>query len=154
MAKWIFALALLFVFSPTARAEGIQAQCGAEEGMAFSVAGGLIPSDQAGWYRDHTTGETVIRIDLDTGAVDVRYKDATGIWQSIEDQGGSAALFGANAEVGSFIVVVAYPGTAIEILTLAEIDDTSATLIHTLSRSLPAMTNSRVMTGSCVLTVF
>lgn len=134
---------------------GVQAQCGSLEGFAFAAEQGIVQSGDAGWYEDAiTAGEFVIRVDTETLAVDVRFRDATGIWQSVADQGGSATLFAAHADPATFMIIVAYPGTTIEMLTLAEITNESARLIHTTARSTTTITNSRILVGSCVLTRF
>ena len=137
-----------------ALADGIQAQCGSEQGVAFAAEQGFITGKDAGWYDDKTTGETVIRIDIDTGEVDVRFKDATKVWQSVTDQGGRATIWAIQDEPPGFMVVVGYPGTTVEVLTLAEIDGSSAKLIHTVSRSMTSVTNARVMVADCVVTTF
>lgn len=114
-----------------------------------------MPKGQGGWYDDKTTGsETVIRVDTETSDVDIRFKDSTGMWGSVTDGGGRATLWTVNDNPMSFMVLVAYPGGAIEILTLAEIDRSSAKLIHSVSRNLDTLTNSRIMIASCLMSRF
>lgn len=144
----VLSVLLPLLICGVARAETLQAQCGAETGHAYVAEGGA----RSGWLDDATRGETVIRIDLDTGQTDIRFRDATGIWKSVSD--GAATLFAAAREpLGAFMVVVMYPGEAIEVLTIAEIEGNSAILIHTLSRAMEGLTNSRVMTAECLLTL-
>jgi hypothetical protein len=145
---------LLFAILGPASADGIQAQCGSESGTAFAARGGLVGDAQAGWYDDTTTGETVIRIDADNGVADVRFRDATGVWQSVSDQGGSTGVFATVNDPLAFTVLVSYPATTIEVLTIAEISGSSAVLIHTVSRTTDRITNSRVMTARCLLTAY
>jgi hypothetical protein len=100
-------------------------------------------------------GETVVRIDLDTGTADVRFRDATGVWQSVSDQGGTAGLWAAQAGPPSaFMVTVMYPGATVETLTIGGIQDNTATLVHTVSRVTDRITNSRVMTAQCIVTPY
>jgi hypothetical protein len=148
------ALASLLICG-VASAEGIQAQCGAEAGRAFALEGGLVNANNAGWYDDAMIGETVIRIDLETGTADVRFRDATGLWQSVSDQGGTAGLWAVEAGPPSaFMVTVMYPGATIETLTIGEVRDNTARLIHTVSRVTDRITNSRVMTAHCIVTPY
>jgi hypothetical protein len=153
----LFLLGVLCWLASTlvAHAEGLQAQCGAMSGIGFYAEQGLATGSNAGWHEDAITdGETVVRVDLDTDTVDVRFKDATGVWQSVTDQGGRAMLYGAQSGTPSaFMVLVAYPGN-VEVYTLAEVQGSSARLIHTQARSIATFTNGRLMTGECVLTRF
>lgn len=142
------ALASFFVCS-TASAAGLQAQCSDEAGRGFALQGGIINGSNAGWYDDTMRGETVIRVDTDSGAAEVRFRDATGIWQSVTDQGGTARLW--NATDGAFLVAVTYPNATIETLIVGEIQDNTATLVHTVSRATDRISNARVMTARCVL---
>ena len=148
IASWLLLLGV-------ANADGIQAQCGAESGVGFYAAQVLATGDNAGWHEDAiSSGETIIRVNLDSGAVDVRFKDATGLWQSVADQGGSATLYGAQSGTPSaFTVLVAYPGN-VEVYLLAEIQGSYARLIHTQARSIATFTNGRLMVGDCVVTAF
>ncbi len=148
IASWLLLLGV-------ANAVGIQAQCGAESGVGFYAAQGLTTGDNAGWQDDAiSSGETVIRVNLDSGAVDVRFKDATGLWQSVADQGGSATLYDVQSGAPSaFTVLVAYPGN-VEVYLLAEIQGNYARLIHTQARSIATFTNGRLMVGDCVVTAF
>jgi hypothetical protein len=155
---WIKSLSLslasLFMCG-VATAEGIQAQCGNEAGRAFALEGGLVDTSNAGWYDDTMRGETVVRIDLDIGTADVRFRDATGLWQSVSDRGGTAGLWAAQAGPPSaFMVTVMYPGATVETLTIGGIQDNTATLVHTVSRVTDRITNSRVMTAQCIVTPY
>ena len=140
-----------FLVPPAPR--GCKLQCGAESGVGFYASQGLATGDNAGWHEDAiSSSETVIRVNLDSGAVDVRFKDATGVWQSVADQGGAATLYGAqNGTPSAFTVFVAYPGN-VEVYLLAEIQGSYARLIHTQARSIATFTNGRLMVGDCVVT--
>jgi hypothetical protein len=52
------------------------------------------------------------------------------------------------------MVVIGYPGTTVEVLTLAEITKSTGKLIHTVSRNLDTLTNSRVMVADCTVSQF
>jgi hypothetical protein len=135
-----------------ASAEGIQAQCANEAGRAFALEGGVIGANSAGWYDDSMRGETVIRIDTDNGTADVRFRDATGIWQSVSDQGGTAQFWSARGgEDPAFMIAVTYPSATVETLIIGEIDNNTAKLVHTVSRVMDRIANARVMTAECVL---
>lgn len=155
MRASILAAAAIIFGHGAAIAGGIQAQCGTETGFAYAAEQGVVPKGKGGWYDDKTTGsETVIRVDTDTSEVDIRFKDATGVWGSVTDGDGKATLWTIQTDPVSFMILLAYPGGAIEVLTLAEIDRTSAKLIHSVSRNLDTLTNSRIMIASCRLSAF
>lgn len=155
-ARWLLAGFVGMLCAPgTARAHGIQAQCGGMQGTAYFAEQGLAQGANAGWQQDAlTNAETIIRIDTDTGSVDLRFKDSTGVWQTPADQGGAASLFAVQSEPPTFGVVVTYPGATVESYTIAEIQYGRARLIHTQARTTANLTNGRLMTGQCLLTSF
>lgn len=155
MRASVLAAAVAFAVHGSAIAGVIQAQCGTETGFAYTAEQGIVPKGDGGWHEDKTTGsETVIRVDIESSEVDIRFKDATGVWASVTDGGGHATLWSIQANPMSFMVLLTHPAGAIEILTLAEIDRTSAKLIHSVSRNLDTLTNSRVMIASCRMSAF
>lgn len=155
MGKYAMAAVLAVCAHSNGWAKGIQAQCGPETGKAYAAEQGVVPKGEGGWYDDQSrTSETVIRIDVDSGNVNVRFKDAVGVWADVTDDGGKATLWSVSDSPPSFMVLVGYPGTTVEVLTLAEITDKSGKLIHTVSRNLDTLTNSRVMVADCIVSTF
>jgi hypothetical protein len=147
------------LFPSLAFAAGIQFQCGASKGYAHFSDQGLA-TGQGGWDEDGVSdGETIVRIDLDSGEVVVRFKDATGDWSDVADIGGRTELWHAQYEPVSFGIMVSYTGDAgasIEVSTISEVDfeKQTARLTTTQSRVTEMFTNSRVLTSSCRLTAF
>lgn len=140
-------------------AEGIQFQCGASKGYSHFSDQGLA-SGQGGWDEDGmSNGETIVRLDLDSGSVVVRYKDASGDWSDVADAGGTAELWHVQDDPISFGILVAYTGSAgssIEVSTLSEVnvDRATARLTTTQSRVSKLFTNSRVLTSTCRVSAF
>jgi hypothetical protein len=93
MRTSIFAVLAIAAAHGSAWAGGIQAQCGAEHGKGYAAERGIVSKGDGGWYDDTTrSSETVIRIDTDTGKVNIRFKDAYGVWADVADDGGSVTL--------------------------------------------------------------
>lgn len=155
----VIATAFVGAGSGLAVAEGIQFQCGASEGYSHFSDQGLA-AGQGGWDQDGIAdGETVIRIDLDTGIPIVRFKDASGDWSDVTDVGGSTELWYVQEEPMSFGVMVRYIGSggaSIEVSTLSEIDFDKriARLTTTQARVSELFTNSRVLTSECRVSAF
>lgn len=155
MRTSIFAVLAIAAAHGGAWAGGIQAQCGPEQGKGYAAEQGIVPKGEGGWYEDQTrSGETVVRINTDTGDVNVRFKDSSGVWADVGDDGGTTTLWGVQGSPPSFMVVIGYAGTTVEVLTLAEITKTSGKLIHSVSRNLDTLTNSRVMIAACAMSQF
>jgi hypothetical protein len=152
MRTLITAAALLAV-SPSAFAGGIQAQCGNQAGRGFAANQGPINPKDAGWYDDTLTGETVIRIDMQNGAAQIRYKDASQTWHDASDDGGKVSVVSVEGDPPSILLVAVYEN-AVETYTITEVTSGSAKLIATNSKVGTLITNSRLMTASCKMSAY
>lgn len=134
-------------------AQTLQVQCGPEAGRGFTTDRSFADGPD-GWYSDKiSSGETTIRLDSDTGDVEVRYKGAGKFWKDAEKDD-DARIVLANVEQDSFMVLLVFPEPfgAIETYIVADIGGDSATLIHTTSRASSGRPIiSRIMTGRCTV---
>lgn len=135
-----------------ANAESIQFQCAGLKGHSYYAAEGIVTSENGGWSEDAiSNGEMVISMDLETGAVDYRYKDATQKWYSPLDEGGSVSLQSIDTD-GSFQILASFPGSeTIEVLSIGELAETTAKLVYTSSRNSSPFLNAKLMTADCTI---
>lgn len=134
----------------TAQAQRWQFQCGALSGHSYYAEENLVPRGEGGWAPESMSGgESVITINAEAGTIDYRFKDATGVWQSPEEEGGALRLLGADPADGSFQFFALYPDQSIEIITIAEIESGAPKMIYQASRNGLTFTSAKLMVAEC-----
>lgn len=159
MSRYACAGCLVAAFAASATAEGLQFQCGASDGFSHFSDQGLA-AGQGGWERDTISGgETVVRFNIDTGSVVVRFKDAYEDWTDVEDLGGTVEFWHLQEEplsIGFLVIYDVASASSVEVNTVSEVDFAAQTarLTTSQSRISETITSTRVLTSECRVTAF
>lgn len=91
----------------------IVAQCGAPSGWGFYPSAGIVPPELSGWRDERMTGGRSVLMQRANGTLDIVFRDATGATVSWVADGGELLIHRVSER--DLVVVVAYPGRAVEI---------------------------------------
>ncbi|MEH6810824.1 MAG: hypothetical protein V7651_18390 [Hyphomonas oceanitis] len=138
-----------FLAAQVALADKLQMECGPSRGHVFNAPEGLVDSGSAGWDEDSiSTGLSIFELDLDSGAVSYRWRDARQYWLDAKDEGAEVRLLSLDDTDLSWQVLSIF-GDVTEVCSFANVlGDTPKSLCVT-SKNAKLIHSARVLVADC-----
>ncbi|MDF1805275.1 hypothetical protein [Hyphomonas sp.] len=143
----LFAASTLSAWS--ASPETLQMECGPSKGYSYTAAEGQVPMEGSGWSTDQiSTGLSVFELDLETGAVRYRWRDARNVWFDAADSASEIRLLSIDETDYSWQMLSNF-GSVVEVCSFANVLDDSASSLCVTSRNLDYVHSARTLIASC-----
>jgi hypothetical protein len=138
-----------FLVAQPALADKLQMECGPSRGHVFNAPEGLVDSGSAGWDEDSiSTGLSIFELDLDSGAVTYRWRDARQYWLDAKDEGAEVRLLSVDDTDLSWQVLSIF-GDVTEVCSFANVLGDAPKSLCVTSKNTKFIHSARVLVADC-----
>jgi hypothetical protein len=146
LTKYAWRTAFMTLFSASAQtafADIFQVHCGSQEGLSYYPG--------VGWVEDGVPGgEIIYRIDTSSVTVAVRFKDVSGVWNDVEDVGGTAGIFAVtDNSLGVLVVYASEAGGSVETTLLSSLDTSIPVAVISTTKVRDLLPLGRTLVAEC-----